>query len=189
MPRSKAYSEEVVLDTAMQVFWNHGYETTSVRLLEKEMGINQFSIYSSFLNKKNLFIQSLRRYRAYQKQNEYQDLLKDGAGWKEFESYLLNITNGSSDNRGCLVVNTAAEINATEEVIMVEINAYYDFIRGMIKKILSNAIQKGEIPANTDIEKQSAFFLGVMQGVSVASKTMKREQLKDFISLAINQIK
>ena len=62
MPRVKSYNKEEVLQKAMHVFWNHGYGTTSVRLLEKEMGINQFSIYSSFSNKKNLFIEALKKY-------------------------------------------------------------------------------------------------------------------------------
>jgi TetR/AcrR family transcriptional regulator, transcriptional repressor for nem operon len=48
MPRTKSYNENEVLERAMNVFWSNGYEATSVRLLEKEMGINQFSIYSSF---------------------------------------------------------------------------------------------------------------------------------------------
>ncbi len=173
----------------MQVFWSNGYEATSVRLLEKEMGINQFSIYSSFSSKKNLFIQSLQRYRAYVKQNVYHDLLKDGAGWNDFETFLLGSASESSGNRGCLVVNSAAEIDTSEKEIISEINGYFEFIRGMIRNLLYSAIQKKELPAHTDIEKQSAFFLGVMQGISVASRTMKGDQLKDFISLALNQIK
>jgi AcrR family transcriptional regulator len=32
----------------MSLFWRNGYQNTSVRMLEKEMGINQFSIYASF---------------------------------------------------------------------------------------------------------------------------------------------
>jgi len=53
MPRNKTNDDDLVLEKAMNVFWVHGYEGTSVRLLEKEMGINQFSMYASFKNKKN----------------------------------------------------------------------------------------------------------------------------------------
>jgi TetR/AcrR family transcriptional regulator, transcriptional repressor for nem operon len=136
MPRNKAYSDDLVLEKAMNLFWVHGYEGTSVRMLEKNMGINQFSIYASFKNKKNLFINALRKYREY-----------------------------------------------------AIINRYYDFIRNMILKVLQNAVKKGEIPTNTDIEKQASFFLGVMQGISVAGKTMGKGQLKDFVGVALNQIK
>ncbi len=71
MPRSKSYDDNIVLERAMNVFWNNGYEATSVRLLEKEMGINQFSIYSSFYSKKKLFIESIRRYRDHEKEKNY----------------------------------------------------------------------------------------------------------------------
>ena len=192
MPRSKSYDENTVLERAMNVFWKNGYEATSVRLLEKEMGINQFSIYSSFSSKKKLFIESIRAYGEYVKNNVYQDLLMEGAGMNELEQYLYEAAREKREpgiSRGCLVVNTAAEIGGSDEDIVREVNGYFEFIRNMLRKVLQNAVKKGEISASTDIEKQSAFFLGVMQGLSVASKTMDPDQLNDFISLAVKQIK
>ncbi len=192
MSRSKAYIDEVVLERAMHVFWKNGYEATSVRLLEKEMGINQFSIYSSFENKKNLFIQSIRKYREYVKQYRFHVLLQENSGLAELESFLFGavITKMSdSEMKGCLVVNTAGEIGNKDADILSEVNQYYDFIRDMLKKVLINAIAKNEIPENTNAEQQANFFLGVMQGISVASKTMDNNQLNDFISVALKQIK
>lgn len=192
MPRHKSYDENTVLEQAMHVFWQNGYEATSVRLLEKEMGINQFSIYSSFSSKKRLFIESIRRYREYVVQNVYKTLLLKDAGMKELEQYLLETVQkkiGQETSRGCLVVNTAAELGGSDEDITAEINGYFNFIRGMLKKVLTTAVAKGELPKDTDIEKQSAFFLGVMQGLSVASKAMDSDQLNDFISVAVKQIR
>lgn len=192
MPRTKTYNDDQVLEKAMNVFWVHGYEGTSVRLLEKEMGINQFSIYASFKNKKNLFIDALRKYREYVITNRFQPLLQEGAGFAELEKFLfsaINSTKGEEVKKGCLVVNTAGELGEHDPDIAREINRYYDFIRNMILKALQNAVKKNEIPANIDIEKQASFFLGVMQGISVAGKTMEKSQLKDFIEISLKQIK
>ena len=192
MPRSKAYSEDIVLTRAMQVFWNHGYKATSVRLLEKEMGINQFSIYSSFSNKKKLFIESIRKYREHVKKNVYYSLLQKDVGLAELkvflQSYAQGLNAGDGTKKGCLVVNTAAEVGNKDSDIAHEISRYYDFIRDMLKTVLLNAVAKGEVPPDTDVEKQSSFFLGIMQGLSVATKTMDRNQLNDFISIALKQI-
>jgi TetR/AcrR family transcriptional regulator, transcriptional repressor for nem operon len=191
MPRSKTYDDDLVLEKAMNVFWVHGYEATSVRLLEKEMGINQFSIYASFKNKKNLFINALRKYREYVIINRFQPLLQEDAGFAELEKFLLNAASSKKEQKekkGCLVVNTAGELGEHDPEIAKEINRYYDFIRNMILKVLENAVEKGEIPANTDIEKQASFFLGVMQGISVAGKTMEKTQLRDFVELSLKQI-
>jgi len=63
MARTKAYIEDEVIDKALQLFWRNGYDTTSVRMLEKEMGINQFSIYASFKNKQGVFLESIKCYK------------------------------------------------------------------------------------------------------------------------------
>ena len=60
MARKKAYIEEQVIEKAMNLFWRNGYESTSVRMLENEMGINQFSIYASFGSKQGVFKESIK---------------------------------------------------------------------------------------------------------------------------------
>lgn len=192
MPRSKGFEESVVLDKAMQVFWANGYEATSVRLLEKEMGINQFSIYASFQNKKKLFIQSIKKYREHVKKTRFHSLLQENAGLAELESFLfkaVSLNTAGMGSKGCLIVNTAGEIGSKDPEIAEEVNRYYDFIRDMLANIFRNAIAKQEIPANTNIEQQANFFLGIMQSISIASKTMNCIQLNDFITVALAQIK
>lgn len=191
MPRNKAYSEEIVLQNAMNVFWNNGYKATSIRLLEKEMGINQFSIYASFKNKKKLFISSIRKYREYARQNIYQDLLRPDSGLAELKTFLFDVADSIRANpkrNGCMVVNTAAEMGNKDTDIAWEIDQYYNFIRNMFKKILLTAVAKNEVSDSNNIEQQANFFLGVMQAISVASKTMDKNQLNDFITVAISQI-
>jgi len=191
MSRYKTYDDDLVLEKAMNVFWIHGYEGTSVRLLEKEMGINQFSIYASFKNKKNLFINVLRKYREFVIINRFQPLLQEGAGLAELKFFFKNATivrHSNEDRRGCLVVNTAGELGEKDPDIAREINLYYDFIRNTFLRVLKNAIEKNEIPAHTEVEKQASFLLGVMQGISVANKTMDKSQLSDFIDVALNQL-
>ena len=192
MPRNKSYTDDIVLEKAMNVFWIHGYEATSVRLLEREMGINQFSIYASFQNKRNLFIQSIRSYQEHVKKHRFQLLLQENAGLQELESFLFGAVNANKteiSSKGCLIVNTAGELGDKDSDITREVNQYYDFIREMLKKVIRNAISKNEIPVETNVGQQANFFLGVMQSISVASKTMDNNQLNDFISVALKQIK
>ena len=66
---------EEVIEKAMNAFWHNGYEATSMQILEKEMGINKFSIYSSFGNKNGVFLESLKCYK--QKLNALINKLKD----------------------------------------------------------------------------------------------------------------
>lgn len=192
MPRHKAYSDEEVLEKAMQVFWDHGYEATSVRLLEKEMGINQFSIYSAFTNKKKLFVESLKKYREYVKTNRFHPLLKPNAQLKDlerfFENFSRQVRNGET-YRGCLVVNTTAEFGNKDPEVTAELQNYFNFIREMIKKVLENSVEAGEISAETDSEKYSNYLLGIMQGLSVGAKVSNEKQINDIIRVAFMNLK
>ena len=192
MPRHKTYSDEEVLEKAMQVFWSHGYETTSVRLLEKEMGINQFSIYSAFTNKKKLFVESLKKYREYVKANRFHPLLKPNARLKDmerfFENFSRQVRNGET-HRGCLVVNTTAEFGSKDPEVAAELQNYFNFIKDMIKKVLLNSVQAGEIPSEMDPEKYGNYLLGIMQGLSVGAKVLPEKQINDIISVAFTNFK
>lgn len=191
MPRNKNYNEDLVLINAMNIFWNNGYKATSLRKLESEMGINQFSIYASFKSKKELFISSIRKYREYVTQNIFQSLLRSDSGLAELNTFLLSATDAKTakfKDKGCLIVNTAAEMGNNDLEIAREIDLYYNFIHEMLRKILLTAISKKEVSSNIDVEQQANFFLGVMQGISVASKTMNKKQLNDFVAVALAQL-
>jgi AcrR family transcriptional regulator len=71
MARKKEYQEDLVLEKAMHTFWANGFENTSLRILEKDMGINQFSIYSSFGSKQGLFIEVLKKHKGFVKEFFY----------------------------------------------------------------------------------------------------------------------
>ena len=51
MARPKEFDEETVLATAVQQFWLHGYEATSIRDLATTMGIANASLYNAFGDK------------------------------------------------------------------------------------------------------------------------------------------
>jgi TetR/AcrR family transcriptional regulator, transcriptional repressor for nem operon len=192
MPRKKLYDTNDVLEKAMHVFWNNGYEQTTVRMLEKEMGINQFSIYSSFASKHNLFIESLKKYREYVNKNVFGDILKPGARLKDLELFLNHFTADKKTGKkynGCLVVNSTGEINPIDKEVSVELISYYMFIKEMLKNVLSNSIDAGDISADTDIEEHSNFLLGVMQGLSVGAKVLPETQIRDIIKVALSVFK
>src|SRR5260370_32921723 len=62
--RPRAFDEEEVLDVAMRLFWDHGFDGTSMSDLTEAMGINRRSAYAAFGNKEPLFPAALERYLA-----------------------------------------------------------------------------------------------------------------------------
>src|SRR6478735_11363440 len=60
--RPRAFDLETALEQALQVFWEKGYQGTSLSDLTSAIGINRPSLYAAFGNKEALFRKALDRY-------------------------------------------------------------------------------------------------------------------------------
>jgi len=111
MARKKQYNEEDVLEKALTLFWSNGYESTSTRMLEKEMGINQFSIYSSFGNKEGLYDECLKLYKQKIKTitTKLENSTKPVEAIKEYFYDFIEFSKIQESQKGCFVTNTATE--------------------------------------------------------------------------------
>lgn len=191
MPRKKKYNPDEVLRKAMHIFWKRGYDSTPVRLLEKELGINQYSIYAEFSDKKELFLQSLREYREYATDTMYAGLLEAGARTGKLEEFLYAYVESSvndKESKGCLVVNSTAATIMEDPDIKKELSRYYEFIKSMLAGILDNSVKAGDISPATDIDEKSNYLLGVMQGLSVGVRILSLKQLNDTIKVAFSAL-
>ena len=60
--RPREFDETAVLDAAIDVFREHGFEGSSAAMLVQAMGIGRQSLYGSFGDKWQLYCAALRRY-------------------------------------------------------------------------------------------------------------------------------
>src|SRR5210317_1687253 len=58
----KRFDRDAVLEKAMLVFWEQGYEATGMTGLLEQVGIGRQSLYDTFGDKRSLFIESLNHY-------------------------------------------------------------------------------------------------------------------------------
>jgi AcrR family transcriptional regulator len=60
--RPRNFDKAEALDAALELFWKHGYEGTSMAMLTESIGVNVASLYAAFGNKERLFVQCVERY-------------------------------------------------------------------------------------------------------------------------------
>ena len=60
--RPRGFDREAALDTAMRLFWRHGYEGVSFQQLTAALGVAAPSLYAAFGNKAALYREALERY-------------------------------------------------------------------------------------------------------------------------------
>lgn len=187
MARKKQYIEQEVLEKAMSLFWRNGYESTSVRMLEKEMGINQFSIYSSFGSKQGVFLESINTYKK--KINCITDTLENSkngvTGIKQYFYDFLEFANENDVNKGCLVTNTVNELGENADpVVMVELVKF----ASNIKRLFVNNLKQDFEKDTETIERQANYLMTSLLGISMASKIFDKKQLEDSIETAFNNV-
>ncbi len=124
MPKVKQFDRLKVLDAASTIFHQKGYNGTSIDEILKATGLSRSSLYDTFKDKHNLYLESLEHYKVKEKviydsvdQKKLNGLQKIENLFKEVVNHLVNHPN---DN-GCLMVNAAAEMSKqcekTAEVI------------------------------------------------------------------------
>ncbi len=187
MARSKNYIEEEVIEKAMNLFWRNGYETTSTRMLEKEMGINQFSIYSSFGSKQGVFLESIKCYEK--KIKGITDKLKASPnsvlGIKEYFYDFIEFSGETGHKNGCLITNAAIELgDHADEFLMNEIVKF----TGGIRKLFLDNLKLDKTKSEETLEKQANYLIIAMMGLSVATKVFTLKQLADYIETTFENL-
>ena len=192
MPRSREFDEQVVLTRAMELFWEKGYLATSVQDLVDHMGINRFSIYSTFGDKKGLFLAALHRYRQTVLAARVAELENGHRGLEAIRRYFSQVVDtlaGPQGWRGCLVVNTSVELaNEGGEVIEVLL-AHERSMRRNFQAALDRARRDRELAVARSTEELAAHLVLQDMGLSVLAKSRpRREDLWRRVEVALSPL-
>src|SRR5579864_8708626 len=108
MARTKDFNETEVLAKAIKLFWQKGYNGTSMQDLVDGLGISRSSMYDTFGDKHTLFIRSLENYRKMAT-NEMKGIVDSAPTAKEairrmFEYTIAELLS-DKQHKGCFLVN------------------------------------------------------------------------------------
>jgi len=159
--RPRTFDEDVALDRAMEVFWEKGYEGSSLPELTAAMGMNRPSLYAVFGNKEALFRRALERYQATRM--DYCESALDAPTAREVVERLLRGSLACGDEAKPLRDELVARRGAREERLRCR---------------LVRARDEGDLPADADPAQLASFVITMLQGIAVqAAGGAAREQL------------
>ncbi|MFA9479945.1 TetR/AcrR family transcriptional regulator [Phycisphaerales bacterium AB-hyl4] len=190
MPRGRPreFDIEQALDTALEVFWRHGYEGTSLAQLSEAMDINLPSLYAAFGNKEALFTKVVDRY--IEKPASYllkaiQQPTARAVAEQAFRGAIDMISKpGAGD--GCLLVHGALASGPTAASIREQLNNRRAGAEAAVCQRLEHAKAVGDLPADADPVQLARYLMTVIWGLSVqAAGGATRRQLKQTAALAM----
>ena len=151
MARSKEFNDDTAVRAARDVFWRRGYASTSLSQLQQATGLNKSSLYQSYGSKRGLFERALGSYLDEVIEPLLHDLEAPGAGSAELAAYfeslarLFRTAPPQVADRGCLLLNTAMELNDLDADAAKAVAAYRDRVRaaflGAVRATASDAAE------------------------------------------------
>src|SRR5437016_6245784 len=121
--RPRAFDCDQALDRALQLFWEKGYEGTSLSDLTRALGINRPSLYAAFGNKEALFQKVLDRYVGGPA-SFVREALNEPTARAVAERLLRDAAEAQTDPchpRGCLLVHGALTCGAEADPVRREL--------------------------------------------------------------------
>lgn len=169
----RQFDEHAVLCRALKVFWDKGYEATSVQDLVQATGINRASMYAAFGDKRALFDRAMQQYCADMLGVSRQRLEQGpGSPLERLRAYLGGFSERfTGETRcGCFAINTAVELGPHDGAVAARLRRFFEDLEAIMLQALQQACEAGELPPDCDIQGLSRFFCASIQGLSVMSK-------------------
>ena len=178
MPKSVLFDRDEVIKKVTDLFWEKGYNGTSMQDLVDVTGLNRSSIYNTFGDKFKLFNESLEYYRSFQ------NMLIDNAksNTKTPKAAIELLFNGvweqmnSTPEKGCYLSNCATELSNTDPRIFDFLSDNKETVVKNFKSLIEDAQKIGEIDKNKKPEILANYLFSSLQGLRVTSMVDRDKQ-------------
>ncbi|WP_298548292.1 TetR/AcrR family transcriptional regulator [uncultured Aquimarina sp.] len=189
MPRIKSFDENVVLQKAMNLFWKKGFYATSMQDLVTHLQINRASIYDTYGDKMQLFLQAFAHYRKTSLSDLKTFLYSQNSVKEGFKKLFLSIAEEvetDKDSKGCFVVNTTTELTAHDDVIKSIIQDNQRMFISLFLDHLKTGVENGEISPEKDLESLALFLFTLNNGLKVLNRTnTSKKDLRKMVENAL----
>ncbi|WP_327100150.1 TetR/AcrR family transcriptional regulator [Nocardia vinacea] len=171
--RPRAFDREVALRRAMEVFWEHGYEGSSMSDLTAAMGINSPSLYAAFGGKEELFRAAVGLYGEAEGGYTVRALREEPTARASIEAMLRdNATAYTHEDKphGCMVVLAGSTYTTRSETIRDFLVEKRRETTADIRERLDRGVAEGDLPPDTNTAALASFYTTVLYGLSIRAR-------------------
>jgi AcrR family transcriptional regulator len=191
MGRPRKFDEQAALDAAMRVFWEKGYEGTSLDDLTAAMGINRSSLYSTFGDKEALFGRVMAHYGEGPMGYMHEALALPSAR-AVIEALLAGTVEFLADPghpRGCLSLQGGLACGTGVESVRQAMIGWRRTALVALQKRLRRAKREGDIGRDLDPTDLARYVLVLLNGLGIqAANGATRAEMQRAVELAIRTL-
>jgi TetR/AcrR family transcriptional regulator, transcriptional repressor for nem operon len=191
VPRPRAFDGDRVIVAAKSAFWAHGYEGTALSELQRATGLSRSSLYLAFGSKRSLFGLAVDEYMESFIHPLIGRMRGPAAGLEEIHSFFAGVKEAlqaRGGRRGCLMVNSMAELGSQDRDVTRRGVAYRDRLRAAFAYALEGAEAQVGRPGRSDVDQRAAVLSAATLGIWVSARVDARDGavLCDAITSEIN---
>jgi TetR/AcrR family transcriptional repressor of nem operon len=175
MARPREFDTDQALDAAIETFWTHGYEGTSVNDLLESMGLQKGSLYKAFGDKRSLYLTALRRYidrvrRGVAREVEGIDSPRGKiVAWIALTRHFGEDRQGTL-RKGCMAVNTLIEKGPHDPEVQALVEEYFRGVERFMAGVIAEGQRRGEFRSDLPSEQLARYLIEYVSGVLTVSR-------------------
>jgi TetR/AcrR family transcriptional repressor of nem operon len=190
MARTKQFDPDAVLDAAMRIFWQLGYDGTSTAHLVNELGVGRASLYDTFGSKRELYLAALDRFLAG-RGSPPDDLFAAGDSALEAIQHFLMLNAvppPEGDPAGCFAVNATVESSDAYADTAWRLEGNRSRLESALYSALLRARADGELAAHVDPRAAASMLVALNTGLKVLMRAgdHQRERIRASVEAALS---
>ncbi|MEK4111432.1 MULTISPECIES: TetR/AcrR family transcriptional regulator [unclassified Paenibacillus] len=187
MARSKEFEVNEVLDKAMKIFWEQGYEKTSMSDLVEHMGIHRRSIYDTFDDKHTLFLKAMDRYSGKISATLLAEIKASKTAVEALHKIFDVMISAVEDTpSGCLIVNSAVELGTRDQEVDNRSLESFNEAERMFEQIIQWGQREGEFSSDHDAKEMAEYLHNISVGIRAMARTSTdKEKLNRIIHVTM----
>lgn len=192
MARTKAFEPVEKLERAKDIFWQKGYQATSMQDLVDTMGLNRGSIYDTYGDKHSLFLMCLKSYSDGMLNDYLQATDAAKSPVKAIEKIIKRAAARTiEEGKTCMGVKSAFELASDDEEVHAILKENTGSVVNVLKDLIRKAQKADEINAKRDPAVLANFivsnFTGFWQLFLVYGDPEMVKQQADFLIRSIKK--
>lgn len=171
--RPRSFDKESALRAAMLLFWERGFEQTGVEDLTKVMRISTSSLYSSFGDKRQLYLAALDLYRSSEGSYTKTTLEGNCSALESFRKLFVTAAKELTrpdQPRGCMLALSMTTSSPGFEELQSEVNRRRSDSLEVFRKRLVHAKANEEFAPSVDVNTLASYLMNTLLGLSLQAR-------------------
>lgn len=181
--RYKEFSNNKVLEDCISLFWESGFNGTSVKTIVDHTKVNRFSLYREFESKQGMLYASMNLFRD-RYSREYAKRLEPTAQIEEaLKAFFFLYLQKKIHPSGCFVINMATELSDNDAQVNAFLKDYLQELEAQFSTLL-NTYEQYQPSAESIASNLVLLFCNSMCYCHI----QEEKESQDFISLNLEII-